>query len=769
MTFIVFTPFLMSLLAPVVCRATPRKSGWALALLPLSLFAFLLYLAPEVANGHTLQSGFHWLPALQLEMTFLLDGLSLLFALLITGIGALIVVYAQGYFGDDRRLGRLYGLLFFFMGSMLGVVLSDNLFALFTFWELTGIASYFLIGFDNEKSEARAAAWQALMVTTAGGLALMAGVVFLGIAAESFSLRDILQGSLAEHRHYPVILGLVLFAAFTKSAQFPFHFWLPNAMAAPTPISAYLHSATMVKAGIYLLARLSPTLGGTDLWFYAVAGGGGLTIAVSSALAIRATVLKRQLAYTTVCGLGLIVMCIGIGTPAAIEAAMLFLCVHACYKAALFMAAGAIMDVAHESHTEKLGGLFRALPMTALGAGAAALSMAGIPPLLGFIGKESIYGSALRHESGLFLLLGVALLGNAVNLFVALTTGFRPFWAKPPADVPKKRVESVALALGPVMLGAAGIGFGLFPGVLAHYGVAPAAMAVLQEDHVVALSLWHGFNLPLLLSAITMVAGITLYALRARVRRLLDRLAWYPGGFSRLYDRGVQLVLAFATGSTALIQNGKLRSYVLMTVLFMIALPGSALFFSRLPLLPKSMPTLAVSEALLIFLINIAALNVIRVRSRLHAVASLSVVGYGVALVFVLYGAPDLAMTQFVTETLTLLIFVLVLHRLPAFKRYSSAVVIARDVVISVFAGALMCGIILASLKLEIAPRISEYFIENSYIMAHGRNMVNVILVDFRAIDTLGEITVLVVAALGAYGLLSQRIRRPRSSAEKGS
>jgi multicomponent Na+:H+ antiporter subunit A len=750
----------MMLVAPVVHRLLPRHGGWLLALLPAAIVGWLVYQAPHIANGATLREGFAWLPALDVEITFLLDGLSLLFALLVSGIGTLIVIYAQGYFDDDPRLRRLYVLLFFFMGSMLGVVLADNLFALFVFWELTGIASFLLIGFDNHKEVARNAAWQALIVTTAGGLALMAGVVLLGLAADSFSLAEIVGTSLADHPYYGAILALILAAAFTKSAQFPFHFWLPNAMAAPTPISAYLHSATMVKAGVYLVARLYPTLGGTDLWFFTVGAGGAVTVVVSSVLALRATALKRQLAYTTVGGLGLMIMCLGLNSPAAAKAALLFIVVHACYKAALFMSAGAITHAAQETDTEKLGGLFRALPVTALGAALAALSMAGLPPLLGFIGKETIYKATLDLPLGVYAITGAAIFGSAVNLYAATATGIRPFLPNKAVHAPEKRHENVALALGTLTLGILGLGLGLFPYPVGHYVLQPALSAVIQKNYEVHLALWHGVNLPLMLSGATLLLGLGLYFLRTYLRKAMNLLNFYPGGFSRAYQTGVESMLKFAAATTGAIQNGALRSYVLMTVIFIVALPGSALMFSRLRLLPDHLPSLSITEVFLLLIINLAALNVVRVRSRLHAVASLGIVGYGVSLIFVLYGAPDLAMTQFVTETLTLLLFVLVLHKLPAFRRYSNRSTMLRDVAVAGLAGAFMFSIVLASLRVKIAPSISDYFVENSYPLAHGRNIVNVILVDFRALDTLGEITVLVVAALGAFGLL-RRTRRP--------
>jgi len=756
-------PFCAALIAPTCARLAPRAAGWILAVAPLGAFAALLWAQSTKDPTAPLQFHLPWVPSLGIEFSLRLDGLSQSFALLISGIGVLIIVYAGGYLRGDARMGRLFASLFLFMGAMLGVVLAGDLITLFVFWELTSIASYLLIGYDHQKPEARASALQALLVTGGGGLAMLAGFVLLGQVVGGYGMAEVLASgpALRESSLYPVILALILLGAFTKSAQFPFHFWLPNAMAAPTPVSAYLHSSTMVKAGVFLLARLHPALGGTEPWHITVTAVGAATAAFGGVMALRQGVMKPLLAYTTISALGLMVACLGIGTPAAIKAMMLFLFVHAFYKAAIFMTAGTLTHETGEKSAERLGGLFRTMPISMLCATLAALSMAGIPPLLGFVGKEVLYESVLAFWSeGTIqplhaLLIAAFVMANVGNVFAALLIGWRPFWGRPAATISEVHEAPMALWLGPALLGALGVGLGLYSAPLATALLAPGASEIFAAPVAVKLALWHGVNAALLLSGATLALGLAFYAGRGPMQRVLNFVGRVEvAGPEAGYRGSIAAMLWLANGQTRFLQNGYLRFYLLIAIGFVVMLPGSMLLLRSdvIQVIPGS----PIEPFGLVMVLTIMAGSIATciIQTRLAAVTCLGLVGCGISLVYVLYGAPDLAMTQFVIEILTLVIFLLVLHRLPSFSRLSSGGARFRDALVAAGAGAFMALLVYSAIYVEASPHVSEYFLQNSQPKAFGRDIVNTILVDFRALDTLGEITVLAVAALGAVALL---------------
>ncbi|WP_164104073.1 putative monovalent cation/H+ antiporter subunit A [Candidatus Laterigemmans baculatus] len=811
MFLLVLAGFLVAAIAPGVERVTGRLAGVVLAAAPLTLFAMLLRRAELLEPGGRIEAGgairetLHWAPQLGAQLSFRLDGLSLLFALLITGIGGLITLYAGSYLQGHPARGRFFAWLMVFMASMLGLVLADNVISLIVFWELTSISSYFLIGFDHAREAARRAALQALLTTSAGGLAMLAGLVVMAVAGGSWEISELLeQGeTLRGHSLYPAMLLLILAGCFTKSAQFPFHYWLPNAMEAPTPVSAYLHSSTMVKAGIYLMARLSPALGGTQLWFAILAIVGGATMVIGAYLAIRQTYLKRILAYSTISALGVLTFLLGLGaaggeaaaggaapveTEIAVYAAQaftVFLLAHAFYKATLFLIAGSVTHAAGTADVRRLGGLAKAMPLTALAAGLAAFSMAGFPPSFGFLSKELLLEATLKQPSLAILTTAAALLGGILFIVVSGLVAFGPFFGRrqtesPPADASSPTEASphevsFPMWIGPLLLGGAGLVCGVLPHGIGEHVVAPAVTAVLGADQLVPieLALWHGFNLPLLLSTIAILTGVGLYVLHPQVSRLLQSgdaahrfgpEAWYHGGLEGL--------LAVARWQTGLLQNGSLRAYLRTVLLTAIGLLGWTLLrVDSLPLGIGPWPEkpeewfyansyrLAVAGMILL-----GAVGAVHSGSRLTAIASLGVVGYGVALIYALYGAPDLAMTQFVVETLTVLLFVFVFYYLPNSPRQSTPAHRLRDLLIAVAAGAVMSLLVLVAARVQIDGRISGYFAANSVDVGHGRNVVNVILVDFRALDTLGEITVLAVSALGVLALLKLRPRREKLS-----
>lgn len=745
----------MALLAPALYRAAPRTARRVLPLVPMGLAGHFAMSLPTVVAGETHSSFAPWVAPLGLNLSWRLDGLSLLFAILITGVGALVTMYAGSYLAGNRQLGRLYGYLFLFMASMLGVVLTDNGIALFVFWELTSISSYFLIGFDHEREAARSAALQALLVTGVGGLALLAGVILLAQATGTYELSEMTRaGDLGGHPHYAGIVVLVLAAAFTKSAQLPFSFWLPRAMEAPAPVSAYLHAATMVKAGVYLLARMSPTLSGSDLWREALIWTGAATAVIGGALALGERHLKRVLAWSTVGALGVMVLLVGIGTPTAFQALAVFLAGHALYKGALFLVAGAVDHAVHELDVERLAGLRRHLPATAAAAGLAALSMGGVPPLLGYVAKELLYATTLG--TGRLALTACAVVAGALFLAAALNAGIRPFWRRAEAAPPVHGVGWPLWAT-PLVLALAGLLFGIWPEAAGGL-VRAAALAAAPAATSAALGLWHGAGAPLLLSGVTLALGLALFRGREALRRAARPLAPIARlGPARGYEVALATLGALARGQTTLLQRGSLQGYLVIVMSTTLVLVGFAVAGrGGLPSLPPVRGLLP-HEVVVAGVILVSALSAVRASSRFASMISLGVVGLGVSLVFVLFGAPDLGITQLVVETLTVILLVLAFYHLPRFAELSSPRARARDVVLSLGVGALMTTLVLLAAEAQVAEPVSGYYGRVSLPEAHGRNVVNVILTDFRALDTMGEITVLAAAALGVVALLKLR------------
>jgi multicomponent Na+:H+ antiporter subunit A len=760
--------FVAAAFAPAAHRAFGRRAGVLLAVAPGLLLAHFSGLLAPVASGQALEESWEWVPGLGVRLAFRLDGLSLLFALLVTGIGALVLVYGGGYLKGDPRLPRFYAAILFFMAAMLGLVLADDAIALFVFWELTSVSSYLLIGFDHEKEGARKAALQALFVTGAGGLALLAGLLLLGQVAGTLQLSALgaRAPAIQAHALYLPALLLVLLGAFTKSAQFPFHFWLPGAMAAPSPVSAYLHSATMVKAGIYLLARLNPALGGTDAWHYLVVLAGTATLVTGAVLAYGQTDLKRLLAFTTVSALGTLTVLVGISTELSARAAMVFLLVHALYKAALFLGVGAIDHEAGTRDVRLLGGLARAMPLTAFAVVASALSMAGLPPLFGFVAKELFYEAKQEAPRVGEVLAVASFVGSALVAAAAGLVGGRAFFG-PKRETPRHAHEAPpALWLGPVLLASLSLALGLLPDLLAVPLVEPAASAMHGEHTEVVLRPWLGMSPAFVQSLLVLALGAAAYAVHDRALRLVAPLrtlaAWGPASGYRWLMAGLVVV---AKLQTRFLQSGVLGWYLLVTIGTTVALGGYALV-TRVGRVPLALEPVHPGEAIVAAAIVVGAAMVVGARTLLVAVAALGVVGYGVAVVFLLFRAPDLALTQFAIETLSVLLFVLVLSRLPRLRTLSPASERLRDGLVAVAGGAFVTALVLAATAAPHPAPLRDYFAAASLALANGRNVVNVILVDFRAFDTLGEITVLAVAALGVAALL--RLRAPSPGRGEG-
>ncbi|OKL41630.1 hydrogen gas-evolving membrane-bound hydrogenase subunit E [Pontibacter flavimaris] len=758
MLYAILFGLLMAAVAPLLHRLLGRWVAVPMVLAPLLLLGLYFSFMPEVLQGHAVVQRHTWVPELDINLQFRLDGLSLLFALLISFFGALVMFYASGYLEGDPLLGRFYLFLTLFMTSMLGLVTSDNIFGLFVFWELTSISSYLLIGYKQAEKEARVAAWQALLVTGLGGLALMAGLILLSVAGDSYTFSGLLERrpEVLEHPFYLPAVVLVLLGCFTKSAQFPFHFWLPNAMAAPTPVSAYLHSATMVKAGIYLLARLSPVLSGPDVWHVSLMTAGGITAVLGAVLALQHTDLKAILAYTTISALGLLVTMLGIGTDEAMKAMLVFLLAHALYKGTLFLVAGGID---HRTGTRDLNRLFslgKHMRYSGTAATLAALSMAGVIPFLGFVGKELLYEASLEN----YLLLGICLVTGVAFVAVALIMGYRIFWHKGEEKTQVHPHAHFRLYFPPLVLAFGGLLLGLLVNSQALPLLQQGVRTITADPSLeLKLSLWHGFTPVLGLSILTLLLGLALYlALPWLGQRAAVLQPLYRVGPDAAYHKLFELFLHGSKSFILWLQDGHLRSYVMYIMFFFCGLllfilwrdtPGID-FNDRIYQLQE----VRLYELVVLFLVISALVYLLGTRSRLTSIVVMGLIGYSSALFYILFGAPDVAATQFLIETLTVVIFVLLLHKLPAFIYLSHQFMKYKFIAISVVFGALMTYVMLLVQQQAIPSQLKEYYGKVSYLEAHGRNIVNVILVDFRGLDTLGEITVLAVAALGIFSLL---------------
>jgi multicomponent Na+:H+ antiporter subunit A len=757
----------LAVAAPWLVRVLRAGTGWLLGTSLLAMSTVFWRHVPMAAGTDIIEIR-SWVPTLGVELAFRLDGLSLTFAILISLIGALVLIYGGGYLGGDERAGRFFGFVLFFIASMLGLVLSDNVIALFVFWELTSVSSYLLIGLDHEKEESRKAALKALVVTATGGVVLVAGFVLMRLAgldlgldaAASWRLSELASVDLRGHPWYTAIALLIFAGAFTKSAQVPFHFWLPAAMAAPTPVSALLHSATMVKAGVFLLARLHPAMGQTMLWEVVVTAVGAATMVTGALLAVAHTDLKKILAYSTVSVLGILTMLVGVGTEMAIKAMVVFLVAHALYKAALFLIAGNLDHGTGTREVASLGGLRALLPFTAAAGVLSALSMAGAPPMFGFIGKELLYKAKLDLESVATCLIVVAVAANILLVATALQAGIKPFFGRR-IDTPHEPHEAPpSMLLGPMFLAASGLAVGLFPAWFDRALGEAMAASVAGYGIEMKSTLWHGINpaalTVLALSAVTVILGITLFVRLPGISRRLAHLAARAGqvGPDAGFVRGLDGTVSFSLAVTRRIQSGYLRRYLRVVIVVMAAgilVPAvGALARSGLP----AAGGVSIWEGLTAALMISGAVVAASSRQPLTSVAALGTTGLGVAMLFVYFSAPDLAITQIMVETLTVILLALVLYRMKKgfVKRRRNDRTI--DLGVAIGAGLAVTVAFLAAAASAGPSRLSSWFAATSAPEAFGRNVVNVILVDFRALDTLGEITVVAVAGVGVYALL---------------
>jgi multicomponent Na+:H+ antiporter subunit A len=740
----------------------PSITGRISSVIPLGLFVALFYFMPQVAAGAVLRIQLNWIPSLGVTLSIMIDGLSLLFGLIICCVGFFVSVYAADYLPGSADRGRFFAYFHGFLLAMLGLVLADNMLSLFVFWELTTLISYLLIGFECESETARRNARQALLITGSGGLALLIGFLLLGGITDTYDLSLLAAQSdkiKADPLYFAVLL-MVFIGSFTKSAQFPFHFWLPNAMTAPTPISAFLHSATMVKAGIYLLARLHPILGGTAAWMGTLVIAGGITALIGAILAINASDLKRILAFTTIMALGILTMFLGGKTTPALTAAMTFLMVHSLYKSSLFLAVGIIDHQTGTRIIDQLGGLLKPMPITAFATVTAALSMAGFPLFFGFIGKEIMYKGALTEDLFPVFATSAALLANSLVVAVAGLVTVKPFLGNLPAKLRQPHEAPVTMWLGPVFMGALGLIFGIFPDWVGHWLIEPAVRAFHPSMEDIQLKLFYGINEPLLLSITTLTLGAILYRIRKQLRKFIFKiLSLIPFQFEHVYTGALEGIAKYAKIQTTVLQNGSLHRYlsvIIVAVLIGVGLPFLSDYTSLAVMLNFDA---TIADWLTIGIIIIAVGVVVIARSRLLAICCLGVVGTGIAMLFLMHGAPDVALTQLLVETLTVIIVALVLLRLPQLnaRRLTPAPVKIWNGLLAASIGAIVTALILAVNRTDLDRSLTDFFEANSYLAAHGRNIVNVILVDFRSFDTLGEITVVALAGLAGYALIQKR------------
>ncbi len=779
---LVLAPFVAAALAATLPAHARNAETWLAGLTMLLVLVVLGALYPEVTNGHSIEGRVDWIGIIGLDLTFRLDGFSWLFMVLVAGIGLMVFLYARYYMAPEDPVPRLHSCLLAFAGAMSGMVLSGNIIMLVVFWELTSLISFLLIGYWYHRQDARAGARMSLIVTASGGLCLLVAMVLIGQIAGSYQLADVLRAGpqITGHRLYPTVLILFLLGAFTKSAQFPFHFWLPNAMAAPTPVSAYLHSATMVKAGVFVLLRFQPALGGTDEWFQLVTGIGLATMLMGAAVALFKHDLKGLLAYSTISHLGLITALAGIGTPMALIAAVFHIVNHAVFKASLFMAAG-IID--HETGTRdmrRLSGLARVMPITATLAIIASGAMAGVPLLNGFLSKEMFFEATYVWNNGSPLDNAapyIAVLAAAFSTAYSLRFIVKVFFGPPATDLPQQPHEPPLLMRLPVaVLVAICLAVGILPQEVLGGWLKTASAALLGPDlPYFSLKIWHGVNPALIMSLIAMGLGVLIYLLPRGIidsgedsTRLMRRL-----DLARQYNRGMELLtMRLPRSLLRLLSAHGLQAQLRAAVL--LALAGGWFALRDLDWnIDLNQPTARELVFAALWIVGGACAIGAAWQAKYHRFAALILMG-GAGLVtcatFVWLSAPDLAVTQLLVEIATTALLLLGLRWLPkrdeeilGDRHLPARARRFRDLLIALACGSGMTAMALAVLLTRPGASVGDWFLRNSYVEGGGTNVVNVILVDFRAFDTFGEITVLAVVGLTVYALLRRFRPAPES------
>ncbi|WP_203340089.1 Na+/H+ antiporter subunit A [Planococcus beijingensis] len=783
----ILIPFIATALIPLIHnRIGSLHIGWLVLLVPTALFIIFALQIPAISVGEVLNQTANWIPSLGINFTVYLDGLSLILALLITGMGSLVVLYSIYYLSPSDSFPHFYAYLLLFMGAMLGVVLSDNLLVLYVFWELTSISSFLLIAFWYHRKNSRYGAQKSLLITVFGGLGMLAGFMMLHSMTGTFSIREIIAviGQYTDHALFYPAMFLVLLGAFTKSAQFPFHIWLPDAMEAPTPVSAYLHSATMVKAGLYLVARFTPIFAGNASWFWTITIVGLITLFWGAFCAVRQTDLKALLAYSTISQLGLIMSLLGLGSAAmyfgdgeqgalyglAIFAALFHLVNHSTFKGALFMAVGIIDHQVGTRDIRRLGGLMAFLPITFTFAVIGSFSMAGLPFFNGFLSKEMFF-TATVNAAGLpvfgvsswgVLIPVIAWIASVFTFVYCMILVFRTFFGSSQLKkLDKQPVEpSIGMLISPAILCILIIGLFFAPNLLGDYLLRPALNGVIPGISGAApqISAWHGFNTELFMTLGIVIVG-TLLFLTFRSWFKIYRLQPADWTFTVLYNSFLKDLKRVANWITTHYMTGHLPAYFAYIFIFFIATAGGALLITgalSVDLMADS--PISIYEGMLVAVMAVAAVSILFAKSRLTAILLNGVLGFSIAIFFVLFRAPDLALTQLVIETVTTALFLLCFNFLPEWKKEDSPKrTKIRNALIAIGGGVTVTLIGLTVNSGELFESISGYF-EDSYELAGGDNIVNAILGDFRAFDTMLESLVLFIAGLGVYTLIRLKV-----------
>ncbi|PKJ59096.1 MULTISPECIES: Na+/H+ antiporter subunit A [Bacillus] len=794
----ILSPFLFAFIIPFLAKYAKRvHTGWFVLILPVLLFIYFLPMIRMTQSGETLRSVLEWIPSLGINFTVYIDGLGLLFALLITGIGSLVTLYSIFYLSKEKeQLGPFYVYLLMFMGAMLGVVLVDNVMVLYMFWELTSLSSFLLIGYWYKREKSRYGAAKSLLITVSGGLCMLGGFILLYLITDSFSIREMVHQVqlIAGHELFIPAMILILLGAFTKSAQFPFYIWLPDAMEAPTPVSAYLHSATMVKAGIYVIARFSPIFAFSAQWFWIVSLVGLFTMVWGSFHAVKQTDLKSILAFSTVSQLGMIISMLGVSAAAlhyghteyytvAAMAAIFHLINHATFKGSLFMAVG-IID--HETGTRdirKLGGLMAIMPITFTISLIGTFSMAGLPPFNGFLSKEMFFTSMLRVTH--FDLFNVQTWGVLFPLFAWIGSVFTFIYSMKllfktfrgiyqPEQLEKQAHEApVGMLVPPVILVALAVSLFFFPNILSYSLIEPAMNSIYptllagHEKFHVHISQWHGVTTELLMTAGIVVIG-TIGYLSLNKWKGIYKLFPSKLTLNRLYDKLLTLMEKGSYRVTKQYMTGFLRDYLLYIFAgFIILIGGAFAIKGGFSFKTEGMAKIGVYEIILTLVMISATVATVFARSRLTAIIALGVVGYTLALFFVIFRAPDLALTQLVIETISVALFLLCFYHLPKLRlKTKTRTFRMTNFIISLGVGVIVTLLGIASSSQRTKDSIASFFVKHSHDLGGGDNVVNVILVDFRGFDTMFEITVLTIAALGIYSMIKTKVKEEGKSGE---
>ncbi|WP_339253400.1 Na+/H+ antiporter subunit A [Sporosarcina sp. FSL W8-0480] len=791
-TLSIFIPFLAAIFIPFIYkRIQSRHIGWFVIIVPIALFIFLASFIPSIANGSTYMHSIRWIESAKIHFTTYLDGLSLIFGLLITGVGSLVILYSIYYLSERESLGRFYVYLLLFMGAMLGVVLSDNLMVLYVFWELTSISSFLLIAFWYHRKKSRYGAQKSMLITVSGGIGMLAGFIMLQTMTGSFSVREIVAtiGQYTDEPLFLVALLLVLLGAFTKSAQFPFHIWLPDAMEAPTPVSAYLHSATMVKAGIYLVARFTPIFGGEAVWLYIVSGVGIFTLLLGSLNAVKQTDLKALLAYSTISQLGLVMSLFGLGSVAlhhgystdsviytqATFAALFHLVNHSTFKGALFMVVGIVDHELGTRDIRRLGGLIAFMPVTFTIALIGSFSMAGLPPFNGFLSKEMFFEALVNARNlEIFatgtigtLVLIIAWIASVFTFVYSMIIVFQTFFGEfHPERVEKPINEaSKGMLVAPSVLAILVVIIFFFPNLIGNYLLRPAMTAIYPtfanaENLTPHIKAWHGLNTALWMTIGVIVLGTILYRFM-RYWKGVYSIAPFNWNLDTAFNSSLSWLENGSHYLTRLYMKGYLKDYlVYIFVFFVVAVGGSILFTGSYSFDFSDDSSIAVNEFLIVLSMAGAALSMLFVKSRMTAIILNGVLGYSIALLFVIFRAPDLALTQTVVETVTTALFLLCFYFLPEWKKERSArKTKIFNGIIAILAGTIVTVLGLTVQGNKLFESISVYF-EDAYRLAGGKNIVNTILGDFRAFDTMLEVVVLFIAGIGVFTLIKLKSKK---------